>query len=266
MIKLKTEDEINIIKNNSIILSNALAHVATILKPGITTNYVNNEVQKFILQHNAVPSFKGYEGFPFAICASVNDVVVHGFPNDEPLQEGDVVSIDAGVYKDGYHSDSAYTYIINGHVSKDIIRLVRMTKQSLYLGIEQAIEGNRIGNIGFAIQNLCENQEKLGVVRDLVGHGLGKKLHESPSVPNYGKSGSGKKLQTGLVIAIEPMITLGTYKIYVDKDNWTIRTKDNSVAAHFEHTVCIDKQKAQILSNFLVIEDQEKKNKNLLSM
>lgn len=266
MIRLKTDHEIEIIKNNSIILSNALAYVATILKAGVTTNYINEEVEKFILQNGALPSFKGYEGFPFAICASVNDVVVHGFPNDDPLKEGDVVSIDAGVYKDGYHSDSAYTYIINGNVTDDVKRLIHTTKQSLYLGIEQAIEGNRVGDIACAVQNLCEYQHKLGVVRDLVGHGLGKNLHESPSIPNYGKSGTGKKLETGLVIAIEPMITLGTYKIYVDKDDWTIRTKDNSIAAHFEHTICVRKQKAQILSDFTQIEENERNNNNLLVM
>jgi methionyl aminopeptidase len=252
MIVYKTEEEIELIRASAQVLAQAHGEVAGMIKEGVTTRQLDRRAEEFIRDHGGQPSFKGYNGFEYSLCISPNSVVVHGFPNDEPLKSGDIVSVDCGVFLNGYHSDSAYTYPI-GEVAPEVLKLLEDTKQSLYLGIEQAVAGNRIGDIGYAIQNYVEKRG-YGVVRELVGHGLGKKLHEAPEVPNYGKRGAGPKLQEGLVIAIEPMVNLGTKSVVQEKDGWTIRTKDRKASAHFEHTVVIRKDKAEILTSFDYIE------------
>ncbi|HEX8334179.1 MAG TPA: type I methionyl aminopeptidase, partial [Segetibacter sp.] len=195
---------------------------------------------------------------------SVNDAVVHGFPTDDELKDGDVVSVDVGVFKNGFHGDSAYTFVL-GETSDEVLQLMRVTKESLYKGIEKAHHGNRVGDIAFAVQDYTERVHGYGVVRELVGHGLGKSLHEDPQVPNFGKRGNGPKLKEGMVIAIEPMINLGVKEVFYDEDGWTVRTKDKKPSAHYEHTVCIKKGKADILSSFKEIEEAEKANSNLNS-
>ncbi|SHI70247.1 methionine aminopeptidase, type I [Hymenobacter daecheongensis DSM 21074] len=252
MIVYKTEEEIELIRASAKVLAQAHGEVAGMIKEGVTTRQLDRRAEEFIRDNGGQPSFKGYNGFEYSLCISPNSVVVHGFPNDEPLKSGDIVSVDCGVLLNGYHSDSAYTYPI-GEVAPEVLQLLTDTKQSLYLGIEAAFAGNRIGDIGYAIQNFVE-KKGYGVVRELVGHGLGKNLHEGPEVPNYGKRGAGVKLQEGLVIAIEPMINLGTKNVVQEKDGWTIRTKDRKPSAHFEHTVVIRKDKAEILTSFEYIE------------
>jgi methionyl aminopeptidase len=252
MIFYKTEEEIELIRASAKVLAQAHGEVAGMIKEGVTTRQLDRRAEEFIRDHGGQPSFKGYNGFEYSLCISPNSVVVHGFPSDEPLKSGDIVSVDCGVLLNGYHSDSAYTYPI-GEVAPEVLQLLADTKQSLYLGIEAASAGNRIGDIGYAIQNFVE-KKGYGVVRELVGHGLGKKLHEAPEVPNYGKRGAGVKLQEGLVIAIEPMVNLGTKSVVQEKDGWTIRTKDRKASAHFEHTVVIRKDKAEILTSFDYIE------------
>lgn len=262
MIYYKTKEEVELIRESCMLVSETLAVIADMLKPGITTLDLDARAEEFISDHKAVPSFKNYKGFPFTCCISVNDAIVHGFPNKEEIVDGDVVSVDVGVFKNGYHGDSAYTFAIKD-ISEEIKDLLRTTKQSLYKGIEKAVAGNRIGDIAFAVQEHSEKQHNFGVVRELVGHGLGKHLHEDPQVPNYGKRGSGTKLLEGLVIAIEPMINLGVKQVKYDDDGWTIRTKDGKPAAHYEHTICVRKEKAEILSSFDMIEKNEKNNIHL---
>lgn len=242
------------------------AHAAAIpfLKPGVTTLQLNNIIEEFIMDMGAKPSFKNYHGYPYATCISVNEAVVHGFPSNDPLKEGDIVSIDIGVYKNGFHGDSAYTYAL-GPVPETVRTLLRVTKESLSLGIEKAVHGNRVGDIAAAIQEHTEKKHGFGVVRELVGHGLGRDLHEDPQVPNYGKKGSGAMLREGMVLAIEPMINLGLRHVFTDKDGWTVRTKDGKVSAHFEHDVCVAKGKADVLSSFEAIEKAEKANPLLIS-
>jgi methionyl aminopeptidase len=264
MIHYKSKAEIELMRESSLLVSEALAVVAGLIKPGITTLYLDGIADQFIRDNKASASFKGYSGFPFACCISVNDAVVHGFPTKNELKEGDVVSVDVGVYKNGFHGDSAYTFAL-GNVGEDIQQLLRVTKESLYKGIEKATHGNRVGDIAFAIQDYTEKKHGYGVVRDLVGHGLGRELHEEPQVPNFGKRGTGAKLREGMVIAIEPMINMGTKDVYHDKDGWTIRTVDGKPAAHYEHDICIQKGKADILSSFTPIEAAEKANTNLWS-
>lgn len=262
MIYYKTQAEVELMRESSLLVSATLAEVARLLKPSMTTLEVDAIAEKFILANGAVPNFKNYKGYPFATCISVNDAVVHGFPNDIPLKDGDVVSVDCGVYKNGFHGDSAYTFAI-GSISDEIKQLLRVTKESLNLGIEKAVSNNRVGDISFAIQEYTEKKHKYGVVRELVGHGLGKSLHEDPQVPNYGKRGSGQKLRDGLVIAIEPMINLGKKEVYYDDDGWTVRTKDGLPSAHYEHNVCIRKGTADVLSSFVEIEKNERANPHL---
>ncbi len=262
MIYYKTEEQVAVMQKNATTISRILAHIATILKPGMTTLHIDELCKKMIMDEGGVPTFYKYGGYPFNICASVNDVVVHGFPNDKELQDGDIVSLDVGITKDGYVGEHAYTFIL-GEVSPEILQLVKITKESLYKGIEKAIVGNYIGDIAFAIQEHTEKKHGYGVVRELVGHGLGKTMHEDPHVPNYGKRGSGKKLKENLTIAIEPMINLGTKDVYTEKDGWTIRTRDGKPSVHFEHNVCVKKNEALILSDFSIIEESEKKNANL---
>jgi methionyl aminopeptidase len=262
MIYIKTEEEVGKMQVAARLVSQTLTEVASMIKPGMTTLDIDQFCMKFVKDHNAILSFYNYHGYPHNICASVNDVVVHGFPNKTPLKEGDIVSIDLGVIVDGWHGDHAYTFIL-GEVAPEVLQLVKVTKESLYKGIEKAIENNRIGDIGFAIQEHTEKKHGYGVVRELVGHGLGKALHEDPQVPNYGKRGNGLKLKENLVLAIEPMINLGTHKVYTDDDGWTVKTQDGKPSVHFEHDVCVKKGEALILSDFSIIEAAEKANPNL---
>lgn len=253
VILLKSEEEINIIKSNGDLLGRAHAEVAKKIEPGMTTKALDKIAFEFIQDNGAKCSFLGYGGFPASLCISVNEVVVHGIPSNRVLKDGDVVSIDCGVYKNGFHADSAYTYAL-GNVKNEVIDLLKHTYNSLYKGIEQAHVGNRIGDVSCAIQTYVE-KNKYGVVRELVGHGVGKNLHEAPEVPNFGKRGNGPKLLEGMVLAIEPMITLGRRSVVQENDNWTIRTEDREPAAHFEHTVVVRKGKAEILSTFKYIEE-----------
>jgi len=262
MIHYKTSAEIELMRESALLVSKTLAEVAKILKPGISTLEVDKYAEQFILDNKATPSFKNYKGFPFTCCISVNDAIVHGFPTKNELKDGDVVSVDVGAFKNGYHGDSAYTFAI-GEIDDQVKRLMRVTKASLYLGIEKAITNNRVGDISFAVQDYAERKNGYGVVRELVGHGLGKHLHEDPQVPNYGKRGSGPKMQDGLVIAIEPMINMGVKEVWYDDDGWTVRTKDGKPAAHYEHTICVRRNKADILSSFDEIEQNERTNANL---
>ena len=252
MIVYKTEEEIELIRASAKVLAQAHGEVAGMIREGVTTRELDKRAEEFIRDHGGQPSFKGYNDFPYSLCISPNSVVVHGFPGDHTLKSGDIISVDAGVLLNGYHSDSAYTYPV-GEVDPEVIQLLEETKKSLYLGIEKAVAGNRMGDVGYAIQNHVEKQG-YGVVRELVGHGIGKKLHERPEVPNYGKRGSGLKQQTGLVLAIEPMVNLGKKDVVQEKDGWTIRTKDYKPSAHFEHTVVVRKDKAEILTSFEYIE------------
>lgn len=264
MMFCKTDSEVQQMKASAMLVSSCLTEVAKVIKPGMTTLQIDQQCNEFIRDHKAVPSFYQYRGYPHNICASVNDVVVHGFPNQAPLKEGDIVSVDIGVILNGWHGDHAYTFIL-GEVDAAILQLVKVTKESLYRGIEKAIVNNRVGDISFAIQEYVERKHHYGVVRELVGHGLGKQLHEDPQVPNYGKRGSGPRLKENLVLAIEPMITLGSREIYTDDDGWTVRTRDGKAAVHFEHDVCVKKNKALILSDYSIIESAEKNNQNLNS-
>jgi methionyl aminopeptidase len=264
MIRIKTNEEVELIRESALLVSRTLAELASILKPGITTVQLDKRAEEFILSQEAIPSFKNYRGYPFATCISVNDAVVHGFPNNKELKEGDLVSIDVGVYKNGFHGDSAYTFGLLPVLEEHQL-LMRVTRESLMLGIEKAVNGNRVGDISNAIQEYTERKYHFGVVRELVGHGLGKHLHEDPQVPNYGKKGAGPKLRENMVIAIEPMINLGTKDVVYDDDGWTVRTRDGKFSAHYEHTICIKKNKADILSSFTDIILQEKNNPALLS-
>jgi methionyl aminopeptidase len=264
MIHYKSKEEIELVRESSLLVSKTLAEVAKIIRAGISTLEVDRIAEEFIRDHGASPSFKGFHDFPFACCISVNDAVVHGFPTNELLKDGDIVTVDVGVYKNKFHGDSAYTFAV-GEIAPEVKQLLNVTKESLYLGIAKATHGNRTGDIGYAVQNFTEREHGYGVVRELVGHGLGRNLHEEPQVPNYGKRGTGAKLKEGMVIAIEPMINLGTKNVYHDKDGWTIRTEDGKPAAHFEHTIAIQRGKADILSTFDEIEIAEKANANLSS-
>lgn len=257
MIFLKTDDEIELLRAANLLVGQTLAELAKIIKPGVTTKQMDEVAETFIRDNGAVPTFKGFPNpyggpFPASICTSVNDVVVHGIPNDEPLKDGDIVSVDCGTLLNGYNGDSCYTFCV-GEVSDEVKQLLRTTKESLYKGIEQAVVGRRLGDIGYAVQNLCESQG-YGVVREFVGHGIGREMHEEPQVPNYGKRGSGTMLKNGLCIAIEPMITMGGREIYMEADRWTIKTRDGKPAAHFEHSVAVRKGAADILSSFEEIE------------
>ncbi|MBV7533552.1 type I methionyl aminopeptidase [Chitinophaga sp. sic0106] len=262
MIQYKTKEEIELIRKSALLLSDALAEVARTIKPGMSTLEVDAVADRYIVEHGATPSFKNYKGFPAACCISVNEAVVHGIPDKYVLKDGDIVTVDCGVFMNGFHADSAYTFAI-GNVAENILRLMGATKASLYKGIEKAIVGNRIGDISYAIQEYTEKERGYGVVRELVGHGLGRHLHEDPQVPNYGKRGSGPVMKEGLVIAIEPMINLRSKDVEYLEDGWTVVTRDNSASVHFEHTVAVGKGKADILSNFAEIEKAEKNNPEL---
>ncbi|WP_126974130.1 type I methionyl aminopeptidase [Gynurincola endophyticus] len=259
MVFYKTPAEIELMRESALSVSRTLTEVAKMLKPGITTLSLDKFIGEYIRDNGGVPSFLNYNGYPFNSCISVNDVVVHGFPNEKELKDGDIISVDIGVFKNGFHGDHAYTFAI-GDVPADIMQLIRVTKESLYKGIEKAVVNNRIGDIAFAIQNHTEKKHGYGVVRELVGHGLGRKMHEDPQVPNYGRRGEGPKLKEGLVLAIEPMINMGTKDVFTEPDGWTIRTMDGKPSVHFEHDVCVKKGKADILSDYTPIEAAEKAN------
>ncbi len=261
---VKTNEQVALMRQRALLVSKTLAEVAKILRAGINSISIDNLIGQFILDHNAIPSFLNYRGYPFNSCISVNDVVVHGFPGKNELREGDIVSIDVGVILNGWHGDHAYTFAI-GDPGPDVMNLITVTKQSLYKGIEKAVAGNRIGDIAFAIQEHTEKKHGYGVVRELVGHGLGKDMHEDPQVPNYGKRGSGPKLKEGLVLAIEPMINLGTKDVFTEEDGWTVRTKDGKASVHFEHDVCVRKGKADVLSDYSIIEKAEQLNTGLFT-
>jgi len=259
MILYKTPEEIELIRKSSLLVSQTHAMLVEYIKPGVKTKTLDTLAEQFIRDNNAIPSFKGYGGFPAALCISTNEQVVHGFPSDTEIKEGDILSIDCGVFMNGYHGDSAFTFPI-GEIKPETKKLLQVTNNSLYLGIEKAIVGNRIGDIGYAIQAYCEFTHKYGVVKDLVGHGIGKSLHEEPQVPNYGKRGKGPILQEGLVIAIEPMINMGTANVRTLSDKWTIVSKDGKPSAHFEHTIAVKKGKADILSDHNLIFEAIKKS------
>ena len=255
-IQFKTEEEIELMRTSGKLLAQAHGEVAKLVKEGVTPRQLDQRAEEFIRDNGATASFKGYKVgsavFPYSLCLSLNDVVVHGFATDVPLKSGDIISVDCGVYYNGFHTDSAYTHPV-GEVAPEVLDLLRETKESLYLGIEQAVSGNRVGDISYAIQNHV-SRKGYGVVRELVGHGVGRELHEKPEVPNFGKRGSGPMLQTGMVLAIEPMVNLGKKDVMQEKDGWTIRTRDRKPSAHFEHTVVVRKDKAEILTSFEYIE------------
>jgi methionyl aminopeptidase len=268
MIYYKTNEEVELLRKSNLLVGKVIAEIAKNIKPGITPFSLDALAYTFIKDHGAEPAFLNYEvghhSFPNSVCISVNSAVVHGIPNKIELKSGDIVSIDTGVLLNEFIGDSAYTFAI-GEITPTILKLLKVTKQSLYKGIEQAIVGKRIGDIGYAVQNHTEYANKYGVVRTLCGHGLGRELHEEPEVPNYGRRGNGTKLQDGLVIAIEPMINLGTKEVHVGADNWTIFTNDDTISAHYEHTICVRKNKADILSSFDDIEAAERNNTELTS-
>jgi methionyl aminopeptidase len=253
MIHYKTEEEIELLRESSLLVGKTLAEVAKLIEPGVKTIKLDKVAEEFIRDNGAKPGFKGYNGFPFTLCISVNENVVHGFPSERELKDGDIVSVDCGTVKNGFYGDSAYTFAV-GEVKEEVLMLMKRTKESLYIGIENAVAGKRIGDIGYAIQNYVESFG-YSVVRDLVGHGLGRNLHEKPEVPNFGRRGRGIKLKENLVIAIEPMINLGTKRVAQEKDGWTIRTADRKPSAHYEHDVVVRKGKAEILSTFDYIEE-----------
>lgn len=258
MIFLKTDEEIELMRESNLLVGMTLGELAKHIKPGVTTLQLDKIAEEFIRSHGAIPSFLGYKGapgaidFPGSICASVNEQIVHGIPGGYILKEGDVISVDCGTEKNGFCGDSAYTFCV-GEVAPEVKALLKATKDSLYKGIEQAVDGSRIGNIGEAVQSYCE-KHGYSVVRELVGHGIGRKMHEAPEVPNYGKRGTGPLLKKGMCIAIEPMINMGSKNVVFEKDGWTIRTRDHKPSAHFEHTVAICEGKADILSSFEFVE------------
>lgn len=252
MVFLKTDEEIELIKISSVILGKAHAEVAKLIQPGVTTAQLDKRAEEYIRDHGGVPSFKNYNKFPASLCISIGEQVVHGIPGNYHLKDGDIVSIDCGVFLNGFHSDSAYTYAI-GAIKPEEQELLKVTKEALYIGIAQAQVNARLGDIGYAIQSYVE-RHKFSVVRELVGHGVGKNLHEGPEVPNFGKRGQGSKLKSGMVIAIEPMVNLGKRNVVQEKDGWTIRTADRKPSAHFEHTVAIRQGKPEILTTFEFIE------------
>ncbi|HEY9001705.1 MAG TPA: type I methionyl aminopeptidase [Mucilaginibacter sp.] len=259
-IHYKSVEEIELIRKSSLLVSKTLAEIAKVIRPGIKTIELNKLAETFIRDNGGIPAFLNYNGFPYSLCISLNDQIVHGFPGQHVLVEGDLVSVDCGVILNKYYGDSAYTFAI-GEVDETVKKLMRVTKESLYLGIEKAVVGQRIGDIGYAVQEHAE-KNGFGVVKELVGHGVGLRLHEKPEVPNYGKRGSGIKLEEGMVIAIEPMINAGRAGVKFWDDGWTVSTSDKKPSAHYEHTVAVQKGKADILSSFEEIEEVLKEKVN----
>ena len=260
MVHYKTKEEIEYIRQSSLLVAKTLAEVAKEIRPGITTKVLDSIAETFIRDHGAIPGFKGYHGFPATLCMSPNEVVVHGFPGDNELKEGDILSVDCGVLMNGYYGDSAYTFAI-GEVSDSVKRLLKTTYQCLLIGIDHAVEGFTLGDLSYSIQEHAEYQGYT-VVRELVGHGVGRELHEAPEVPNFGRKGKGLTVKEGLVIAIEPMINLGQRFVVQGKDGWTIRTADRKPSAHYEHTVAVGKVKADVLSTFDYVKDALLNNQN----
>lgn len=253
MIFYKTKDEIELMRESALIVSKTLGMIAEMIEPGITPLELDKRAEEFIRDHHAIPGFLGLYDFPNTLCTSKNEQVVHGIPDKTPLKDGDIISIDCGVLKNDFYGDHAYTFAV-GEIKPEVLKLLKVTKESLYLGIEQAYANNRIGDISHAIQNHAE-KNGYGVVRELIGHGLGRSMHEDPDVPNYGRKGSGKKIQDGLVIAIEPMINMGTKRVRQLSDGWTIITSDQKPSAHFEHNVAIVNGKPDVLSTFSYLEE-----------
>lgn len=254
MVKLKTDAEIAILKENALLVSKTLAEVGKAIAPGVTTKHLDEIAERFIRDHGAVPGFLNYGGFPYTLCISVNDVVVHGFPSDYRLKEGDIVSVDCGTVYKGFYGDSAYTFPV-GEVDEQTARLLKVTRESLDLGAAKAVAGNRIGDIGTAVQQHAE-ANGFSVVREMVGHGVGKNLHESPEVPNYGRAGQGKKLLEGMVICIEPMINAGRKEVFLADNGWAVSTADRKNSAHFEFMVAVRKGQPEILTTFEYIENK----------
>jgi methionyl aminopeptidase len=253
MLYLKTDEEIGLLRESNMLVSRTLAEIASLIKPGITTLYLDTIAETFIRDNGGIPGFKGYGGFPSTLCTSVNEEVVHGFPSDYVLKEGDIVSVDCGVILNGWYGDSAYTFAV-GEIDESVKRLLDFTRESLEEGVKEAVAGNRIGDISWAVQNKAESGG-FSVVRELVGHGLGKRLHEPPEVPNYGKRGTGPKMEKGLVICIEPMINMGRKETVQMRDGWTVKTIDGEPSAHFEYAVAVDKGRADVLTTFKFIEE-----------
>ena len=253
MVYLKTPEEIELLRKSNILVGKTLAEVAKAIIIGITTLELDKIAEDFIRSNGALPGFLGYQGFPNTLCISVNEQVVHGIPSDYALKDGDIVSVDCGTIIDGFYGDSAYTFCV-GNVDPKVKKLLDTTKESLYKGIEQARHGKRLGDIGYAIQQHCQ-AAGFSVVREMVGHGIGRDMHEDPEVPNYGKRGQGLQLREGMVIAIEPIINMGNRGIVFERDGWTIRTIDRKPSAHFEHTIAIQKGDADILSTFQYVEE-----------
>jgi methionyl aminopeptidase len=253
MLYLKTDEEVGLLKESNMLVSRTLGEIATYIKPGVTTLYLDTIAETYIRDHDAVPAFKGYGGFPNTLCTSVNDEVVHGIPSGYTLKEGDIISVDCGVILNDMYGDSAFTFAV-GEISPELKKLLEYTRASLEEGVLAATAGNRIGDISDAVQTKAESGG-FSVVRELVGHGLGKKLHEPPEVPNFGKKGTGPKMEKGLVICIEPMINLGRKETIQMNDGWTIKTADGKASAHFEYAVAIDKGKADVLTTFEFIEE-----------
>jgi methionyl aminopeptidase len=248
MVPIRTESEIDLIRHSSLLVAKTHGEISNWIEPGVSLKKLDTIAEEFIRSSGGIPAFKGYHGFPNTLCISLNDVVVHGIPSDYTLKDGDIVSVDCGVKMNDYFGDSAYTYAV-GEISPSAFQLMKKTLECLEQGIIAAIDGNRVGDIGFAVQQ-CAEKAGFGVVRELVGHGVGKNLHEKPEVPNYGKRGSGIILKEGMVLAIEPMINQGTARIKQHRDGWTISTADKKLSAHYEHTVVVRKGKAEILSSF----------------
>lgn len=253
MIYIKTREEIELMRESALMVSRALGIIAKEVRPGVSPKFLDKIAEEYIRDNGGVPAFKGYRGFPATLCLSINEAVVHGIPTDKPLKEGDIISVDCGVKKNGFYGDHAYSFAV-GVVKPELQKLLDVTKESLYKGIEQCVAGNRIGDISFAIQQHAE-KHGYGVVRELVGHGLGRSLHEDPEVPNYGKRGDGPKLKDGMVMAIEPMINLGKKNVKQLNDGWTIVTADGLPSAHYEHDVAIIDGKPEILSTFAFVEE-----------
>lgn len=262
MILYKSSEEIELIRKSCLLVSKTLAHVASMLKPGMTGEFIDAKAEEFIRDHGAIPGFKDYNGFPNTLCISANEAVVHGIPTSEEFQEDDILSIDCGVYWNSFYGDSAFTFAFP-KVGDETIKLMQATNKSLYLGIEKVKPEARIGDVSNAIQSFIEQECKYSIVRELVGHGIGRNLHEAPEVPNFGRKGSGPKMKEGLVIAIEPMVNLGKKSVRQSKDGWTIVTKDGKPSAHFEHTVAVTVDGVDILSDHSLVEKELKNNEEI---
>lgn len=264
-IKIKTLEEVELMRKSCTVLSQALAEVAKVLKPGVTGFEIDKLAEDFIRASGGVPSFKGYNRFPATLCISVNNAVVHGLPTARPYKDGDIISVDCGVYMNGFHGDMAYTFGI-GNVKPETQKLMQVTKESLYLGIAEAVAGKRTGDIGFAVQEYCERKNPYKCVRELVGHGLGRQIHEDPQIPNYGKRNDGPKLPENAVVAIEPMVNMGTRNVYTADDDWTVITQDGKPSAHYEHTVWVKPVKSEMLTSFEWIEQAVAANEYLVKI